>query len=62
MVKTWAVILNGLVINVVLATDEDFKDPQYVWVDITGTHYGMNWTYDGTNFTMPSYMVAQNNE
>jgi len=56
MVKTWAVILNGIIVNTVLASDSDIKDPQYIWVDISNYSPmpGVGWTTsDNINFNPP---------
>jgi hypothetical protein len=51
----WAMIQNGVVVNTVLASPTDFKDPNYIWVNITAYSPmpGIGWTYDGSNFTQP---------
>lgn len=55
MIKVWALILNGLVVNTVLASDQDIKDPAYVWIDITNLNPQpcIGWSYDGNNFIPP---------
>ncbi len=55
MVKTWALVKDGVVINTVLASDEDIKDPQFTWIDVTGTTIGINWvTQDNKTFDSPT--------
>jgi hypothetical protein len=56
MAGTWAVILSGTVVNIVLAYDTDVKDPTYIWVDISAYNpmpgIGLT-TTDNINFTAP---------
>ena len=56
MEKIWALIIEGLVVNCVIASVEDSKDSQYTWVDITDLDPRpcSGWAYDGTNFTAPA--------
>ena len=56
----WVMIQNGIVVNYVIASDSDAKDPNYIWVNVTnypqnyGYMPGMNWTTsDNINFTPP---------
>jgi hypothetical protein len=56
MIKTWAVILNGLIVNTVRASDSDIKDPAYIWVDLSqyNPQPGIGWTTsDNINFSQP---------
>lgn len=50
--KRWALIEGDVVANVVEQDDE----PQIggTWVDITDTHVGPGYTYDGQDFTPPA--------
>jgi hypothetical protein len=56
----WAVIQNGVVVNTVVASDSDYKDPNYTWVKVTnlygsdGNAISTGSLYDGVNFTTPS--------
>jgi hypothetical protein len=36
MVNIWAMILNGIVINMVLAKDSDKKYSPYTWINLSG--------------------------
>lgn len=51
-------IQNGIVVNAVLASNEDLKDPNYLWVDITNVvpRPSIGWIYDGKNFNNPGAM------
>lgn len=56
----YAMIQNGTIINTVMASSTDPKDPAYIWVDITdysttqGYMPGVGWTTtDNINFTQP---------
>jgi len=55
MEKIWALIIDGLVVNCIIASEIDAKDSQYTWVDITNLdpRPSPQWTYDGTNFSAP---------
>jgi len=54
MFKSWALIKDGVIVNTVLALDSDNKDPNYIWIPVTGTCIGINWTTsDNINFTSP---------
>lgn len=53
-------ILNGVVFNIVVAQESDYKYPPYIWVQLTNL-YGSDGNpispgslYDGVNFTSPS--------
>jgi hypothetical protein len=57
----WAMIQNGIIVNTVIASSTDPKNPAYIWVDITNylTNNGytpsIGWTTtDNINFTAPS--------
>jgi hypothetical protein len=53
----WAMIQNGVIVNTVLASQTDIKDPAYVWVNISGYSPtpGIGWTTtDNVNFTQPA--------
>jgi hypothetical protein len=60
MNQVYAKILNGIVVNMQIATSTDYFDPTYVWVVITtqvctdGSAVQTGCTYDGTNFNPPS--------
>ena len=52
----YALVQNGIIINTVLASPADIKDPIYIWVDITSysPRPGIGWaTTDNINFTPP---------
>jgi hypothetical protein len=58
---TWAMILSGVIVNIAIAGQSDYKYPPYTWVDITnypsqyGYMPGIGWTTtDNINFTQPS--------
>lgn len=55
--EIWAMIQNGVIVNTVIASDSDIKDPNYIWVNITnyqtsnGYMPGVGWTTtDNINF------------
>jgi hypothetical protein len=56
----WCKIQNGVVMNTVVASDSDFKDPAYIWVKPSslygsdGNPITIGSLYDGANFTTPS--------
>lgn len=56
MSRTYAQILAGTVINMIVAQPTDYFDPAYIWVDLTdlycidGSPIQIGCTYDGTNF------------
>jgi hypothetical protein len=56
----WAVIQNGVVTNTVYASNNDYKDPAYIWVELInlygadGNPITIGSLYDGTNFTTPA--------
>lgn len=51
----YALVQNSVVVNTVLAGLSDFKDPTYIWVDITTTspRPSIGWTYADGVFTGP---------
>ena len=54
MVSTFALVQTGVIVNTVLASPTDPKDPAFIWVDITayGPMPGIGWTTtDNINFT-----------
>jgi hypothetical protein len=56
MVYTYAVILNGIIVNTILASPSDYFDPQYTYVIITNYNPlpGVGWTTsDNMNFIIP---------
>lgn len=57
---TFAIIQNGIVVNIVKAEQADAKDPNYLWVDITDVDPmpGIRWTYDAGEFTNPEQPVV----
>lgn len=56
MAKKYATLVDGIVDNIVLADEEDYKDPQFDWVDLTDVNPqpGSGWSYDGNVFTQPA--------
>lgn len=55
MARIWAMVQDGMVINTIMASDDDYKDPDYLWVDLTGVdpQPGIGWTYDGSTLSQP---------
>jgi hypothetical protein len=56
MPHTYALILNGVIVNTVLANPSDPQNPAYTWADISGyvPMPGIGWTTtDNVNFTPP---------
>lgn len=56
MIGVWAVIQNGIILNTVMVSQTDYKDPQYAWVEITNydPRPSIGWTTtDFINFTPP---------
>lgn len=54
---TWLMVKDGVVVNSVYASDEDQKDPSYVWVKVTNYNPmpGIGWTTsDNINFIDPN--------
>ena len=48
-----AIIKNGVVDNIIIATTEFADTLSDTTVDVTSTECAMGWSYDGTNFTAP---------
>lgn len=53
--SVWAMIQNGVVINMVIAAESDAKDPTYAWVDVAGIEPTpvIGVSYDGAHFSIP---------
>jgi hypothetical protein len=54
--EVWAMVQNGIIINTVVSSDSDPKDPSYIWVNITlyPLRPAIGWiTSDNINFTQP---------
>lgn len=54
--EVWAMIQNGVIINTVVASDSDWKDPNYIWVNIVAyiPRPAIGWiTSDNINFVPP---------
>ena len=48
-----AIIKNGVVDNIIIATTEFADTLSDTTVDVTSTECGIGWSYDGTNFAAP---------
>ena len=48
-----AIIKEGIVDNIILATTEFGDTLPDITIDITSIECGIGWSYDGTNFTAP---------
>lgn len=53
--RTWALIANGVVENIVVWDGESAWSPPpgCTLVEVTGTATGPGWTYDGATFSPP---------
>ena len=49
-----AIIKEGLVDNIIVATEEFGDTLSDTTVDVTSIECGIGWVYDGTNFTRPA--------
>lgn len=61
MVRTYAIVVDGKVINTVLKDDESDLDltKRGIPVDVTDIQCGINWTYDGQTFTQPVSILSR---
>lgn len=58
----WAIIENGRVKNTIFA-DEEFIEKHYPdAIDITDANVGVNWLYDGKDFSAPPVKVEDEAE
>lgn len=48
-----AIIKNGVVDNIIIATKEFGNTLPYTTIDVTSTDCGIGWSYNGTSFTKP---------
>lgn len=48
-----AIIKNGVVDNIIIATTEFANTLSDTTVDVTSIECGISWSYDGTNFSAP---------
>ena len=58
----YALVQKGNVVNTVMATAQDFQDPQFIWIVVTNLspQPSVGWAYDGQNFTPPPSNIQQN--
>ena len=58
----WAILENGIVVNIIVA-DESFIEIHFPnAVNITDTTAGIGWTYDGEVFTAPPAPIEETDE